>query len=96
MKMPDDNALPSPDFAERRHWFLTGASKAISVAGLILFTAHIGFAGLAQEAGMTMSQAVFMVAAIWALPAMVVMLGAVLSGAGISRWPSPWRCRRSA
>ena len=32
---------------------------------------------------MTMGQAVFMVLAIWALPAMVVLLGAVMSGAGM-------------
>lgn len=51
--------------------------------GLILCTAHIGFAGLAQEAGISMGQAVFMVLAIWALPGMVVLLGAVLSGAGL-------------
>jgi predicted branched-subunit amino acid permease len=83
MKMPDDNTLPSPDFAERRRWFQDGASKAFSIPGLILFTAHIGFAGLAREAGMTMGQAVFMVLVIWALPGMVVLLGAVMSGAGL-------------
>ncbi|MCX7305315.1 MAG: AzlC family ABC transporter permease [Hyphomicrobiales bacterium] len=81
--MPDEAVLPPPDFAERGHWFLTGAGKAISIPGLILFTAHIGFAGLAREAGMTMGQAVFMVLAIWALPGMVVLLGAVMSGAGL-------------
>lgn len=81
--MPDNSVLPHPGFAERRHWFLTGAGNVISIPALILFTAHIGFAGLAREAGMTMGQAVFMVLAIWALPGMVVLLGAVMSGAGI-------------
>lgn len=83
VQMPDDTVLPSPGFAERRRWFLLGASNAASVPGLILCTAHIGFAGLAQEAGITVAQAVFMIAAIWALPGMVVMLGAVMSGAGL-------------
>lgn len=57
--------------------------NAFSVPGLILATAHIGFAGLARDAGFGMAEAVFMVLAIWALPAMVVMAGAVLSGAGL-------------
>jgi predicted branched-subunit amino acid permease len=78
------HALPAdPGFAERRRWFLRGAAKAVSVPGLILCTAHIGFAGLAQEAGITMTQAMFMVLVIWALPGMVVLVGAVLSGAGL-------------
>lgn len=81
--MPSDAVSPGPSFAERRRWFLRGASKAASVPGLILCTAHVGFAGLAQEAGITMAQAVFMVASIWALPGMVVLIGAVLSGAGL-------------
>lgn len=81
--MSSDTASSVPGFSERRRWFLVGASKVVSVPGLILCTAHIGFAGLAQEAGITMAQAIFMVPVIWALPAMVVLLGAVLSGAGL-------------
>ena len=78
-----DQVPASPSFQQRRRWFLRGASKAASVPGLILCTAHIGFADLAQQAGMTMPQAVFMVLFIWALPGMVVLIGAVLSGAGL-------------
>jgi predicted branched-subunit amino acid permease len=81
--MPDDTALSSPSFAERRRWFFIGATKVASIPGLILCTAHIGFADLAQQAGMTMAHAVFMVLFIWALPGMVVLLGAVLSSAGL-------------
>nr|WP_292773189.1 AzlC family ABC transporter permease [Mesorhizobium sp.] len=62
---------------------MIGASESVSVPGLVLCTAHVGFAGLAQEAGVSMGLAVFMVLAIWALPAMVVLLGAILSGAGL-------------
>ncbi len=71
-----------PASTDHRRWYWQGVRKACSVPGLILCTAHVGYAGLAQEAGLDMPQAVFMVAAIWALPGMVVMLGAVLSGAG--------------
>jgi predicted branched-subunit amino acid permease len=81
--MPDDATFPSPGFSDRRRWFLIGASKAASVPGLILCTAHIGFADLARQAELTVAQAVFMVGAIWALPGMVVLVGAVLSGAGL-------------
>lgn len=81
--MPDDAVPPNPSFAERRRWFLIGTSKVLSVPGFILCTAHIGFADLAQQAGMTATQAVFMVLVIWALPGMVVLVGAVLSGAGL-------------
>lgn len=83
MQMPDDTVLPTPGFAERCRWFLRGASNVASVPGLILCTAHIGFADLAQQAGITMAQAVFMVGIIWALPGMVVFVGAVLSGVGL-------------
>ncbi|HTV66993.1 MAG TPA: AzlC family ABC transporter permease [Rhizobiaceae bacterium] len=74
---------PIPSFSERRVWFLRGMRNAFSVPGLILATAHIGFAGLARDAGFGIVEAVFMVMAIWALPAMVVIAGAVLSGAGL-------------
>ncbi len=80
---PAEVTDPLPSFSDRRRWFLIGASESVSVPGLVLCTAHVGFAGLAQEANMSMGVAVFMVLAVWALPAMVVLLGAVLSGAGL-------------
>ncbi len=81
--MTEPPSSPDGDAEASAAWFLRGARMAISIPGLILWTAHVGFAGLAQEAGLNVFQAVFMVAAIWALPAMVVMLGAILSGAGL-------------
>lgn len=83
IQMPDAPLATNPAFAERRRWYFVGMSKAASVPGLILCTAHIGFADLAQQAGMSAAQAIFMVGAIWALPGMVVLLGAVMSGAGL-------------
>lgn len=67
----------------RRRWFLRGVRAAISIPGLILASAFVGFAGLAKEAGFTLVETVFMVAVVWALPAKVVMIGAVLSGSTI-------------
>lgn len=46
-------------------------------------SAFVGFAGLAREAGISLTEAVFMTGVVWALPAKVVLLGAVLSGTSL-------------
>lgn len=71
----------SATFASRRRWFLRGAAKAFSVPGAILAISFVGFGGLAAEAGLTVAQTVFMTGLIWALPAQVVLVGAIMSGA---------------
>ncbi|AWC23860.1 AzlC protein [Aminobacter sp. MSH1] len=81
--MPTDDASPDPDFSIRRLWYLRGVRAAFSVPGLILASAFIGFAGLAKEAGLTLVQTVFMVGMVWALPAKVVLVGAILSGTSL-------------
>ncbi len=65
------------------HWFGQGAGAAFSVPGLILVSAFVGFAGLAKDAGLTLLQTVFMTAVVWALPAKVVLVGAILSGGSV-------------
>jgi predicted branched-subunit amino acid permease len=77
-----NDALPdiSPSTAGRRTWYLRGVRAAFSVPGLILTSAFVGFAGLAKEAGLTLAEAVFMTGVVWALPAKVVLVGAILSG----------------
>ncbi len=62
-----------------RRWFLRGAVTAFSIPGLILASAFVGFAGLAKESGLTVYETVFMTGIIWALPAKVVLIGAILS-----------------
>ncbi len=69
--------------AGRGRWYLRGVQTAVSVPGLILASAFIGFAGLAKESGLTLVQAVFMTGFVWALPAKVVLIGAILSGASL-------------
>lgn len=64
-------------------WFGRGALAAFSIPGLILASAFVGFAGLAREAGLSMAETVFMVAIVWALPAKVVLVGAILSNTGL-------------
>jgi predicted branched-subunit amino acid permease len=76
----DTQAAPS-DSPSR--WFLRGARAVVSIPALVLLTAMIGFAGLAKEAGFTLAQTLFMTVFIWALPAKVVLIGAVLSGASL-------------
>lgn len=93
--LPDDNGFrgessaacgapgEAPTARQRRRFFLLGARAGVSIPGLILASAFVGFAGLAKDAGFTLSQTIFMVAAIWALPAKVVLVGAVMSGASL-------------
>jgi len=61
-------------------WFWRGVATSFSLPGLILCSAFVGFAGLAREAGLSIFEAVFMVAVIWALPAKVVLVGAIMAG----------------
>ncbi len=81
--MSDLQASSDPGFTARRQWFLVGARTAFSLPGLILMSASVGFAGLANEAGMTLAQVVFMTGVIWALPGQVVLVGAIISGASL-------------
>lgn len=64
-------------------WYLRGLREVVSLPALILASSFVGFAALAQGAGFTLVQVVFMTAAIWALPGMVVLVGAVIAGNGL-------------
>lgn len=81
--MSEQTAPPNSEPFGRRHWYLAGVRAAYSVPGWILASAFIGFAGLAKEAGLTLAQTLLMVATVWALPAKVVLVGAILSGASL-------------
>ncbi len=81
--MPDSAAKPVPTTSDYRLWFLRGVRTAFSVPMLILMSAFVGFAGLAREAGITLAQVLFMTGMIWALPAKVVLLGAIMTGASL-------------
>lgn len=87
--MPDENdsapAASKPvTVRECLLWYARGSKAAISVPAAILASSFVGFAALAVEAGITMAQAVFMTAVVWALPAKVVLVGAVLAGNGLA------------
>lgn len=82
--MTDDAADTDPEPASRRAWYLRGMRATFSIPGFILTSAFVGFAGLAREAGLTVVEAVFMTGAVWALPAKVVLVGAILSGSSLA------------
>ncbi len=73
----------SSDERSAPFWWLRGVRSAISLPGLLLMSATIGFAALARESGLSLSQTLFMMVFIWALPAQVVLVGAMLSGAAL-------------
>lgn len=78
-------AVPVPSAAElsRFRWYLRGVARAASIPSLILASSFVGFAAIAMQAGVTMPQAVFMTGIVWALPAKVVLVGAIMSGNGL-------------
>lgn len=82
--MTDDAADTDPEPASRRAWYLRGVRATFSIPGFILTSAFVGFAGLAREAGLTLAEAVFMTGVVWALPANVVLVGAILSGSSLA------------
>lgn len=79
-----DDMPPHPSArSDCRRWFFRGVVASVSVPGLILISAFVGFAGLAREAGITLAQAVFMTGFVWALPAKVVLIGAIMAGSSL-------------
>lgn len=76
-------ANETTDGESRFHWYRRGMLAALSVPGLVLITSFIGFAALARETGFSFPETAFMIVTIWALPAKVVLIGGVVSGAGL-------------
>lgn len=84
--------LPQPDvetdiastFKERLQWFGRGSRNIFSLPALLLMFSFVGFSGLAIESDITMGQAVFMTLTIWALPAKVVLIGAITAGSSLA------------
>ena len=76
----------SPDSDDRSalSWFFTGMRGLLSLPALILLTSIIGFSAFALESGLTRTEAVFMSLVVWALPAQVILVGTMASGANIA------------
>ncbi|MBC7151928.1 MAG: AzlC family ABC transporter permease [Rhizobium sp.] len=64
-------------------WFLQGARGIFSLPAFILMTSFVGFSAFALESGVSRGEAMFMTAAIWALPAKMILIGMIASGANV-------------
>jgi predicted branched-subunit amino acid permease len=64
-------------------WFLLGARGIFSLPAFILMTSFVGFSAFALESGVSRGEAMFMTAAIWALPAKMILIGMMASGANV-------------
>jgi len=58
-------------------WFARGTLGIASAPALILMVTFIGFGVLCRESGLTLGQAMFMTASVWALPSQVVLVGSI-------------------
>lgn len=55
-----------------------------SLPALILMTSFVGFSAFAFESGITRGEAIFMTLSVWALPAKMILVGMMTSGAHIA------------
>lgn len=78
--------MPSAADEPQTGWqaFLRGVRDALGIPLLVLMATFAGFVGLARDAGLELSQTIFMVAFIWALPAQVVLVSQIVSGASLA------------
>ncbi len=66
------------------YWFARGAAGLFSLPGIILMLSFVGFAAFCVETGMPRDQVVFMVGIVWALPAKMILVSSIASGANIA------------
>lgn len=66
-----------------RYWFVQGMCGIWSVPAVILMLSFVGFAAFTAEAGVPVGQVMFMTGIVWALPAKVILVGSMLSGANL-------------
>lgn len=65
-------------------WFGKGMRGIFSLPALMLMLSFVGFCSLTAQAGIPLEQAVFMVGVVWALPAKVILVGSIMSGASLA------------
>ena len=64
-------------------WYGRGICHLASTPALVLWVSFMGFGGFARESGVDLIEVLFMVPTIWALPSKVVLVGGIVSGAGL-------------
>ncbi len=78
-----DDADVSASQLPARVWFFRGARAIVSLPAVILTAAFVGYAGLARESGLSLSETLMLTGLVWALPSIVVLTGALTSGMGL-------------
>lgn len=81
--MPESSNFPETVEKSFASWMLRGARSMLSIPAMILTAAFVGYAGLARESGLSLSETLMMAGMVWALPSIVVLTGAITSGASI-------------
>lgn len=79
-------SLRSPYPDERPHglrWFFQGVLSAASAPGFVLTATFVGFGGLLHDVGFPIGAGLLSTVLIWALPAQVILVGGVASGASL-------------
>lgn len=74
----------APDTQSQTHWFLIGMRGLFSLPAIILMLSFVGFAAFTAEANIPVDQVMFMTGMVWALPAKVILVGSMLSGAHVA------------
>lgn len=77
-------AETAPEPRSQTYWFLFGMRGLFSLPAIILMLSFVGFAAFTAEAKIPVGQVMFMTGMIWALPAKVILVGSMLSGAHIA------------
>jgi predicted branched-subunit amino acid permease len=62
---------------------LPALRASLSLPGLVLLGSMVGFGGMAHDAGWSLFETLLSTVVIWALPAQVILIGALASGAGL-------------
>lgn len=69
--------------SKRGTWFLKGMQGLFSIPAIILMISFVGFSAFALESGVSRTQAMVMTATVWALPAKMILIGTMTSGANL-------------
>ena len=80
------NSLRSSSSDEQPHtlrWFCQGVWASFSVPGLVLVATFIGFGGLLHDLEFPIGAGLLSTVLIWALPAQVILVGGIASGASL-------------
>lgn len=76
-------AETAPEAQSQMRWVLLGMRGIFSLPAIILMLSFVGFAAFTAEAKIPVDQVMFMTGMVWALPAKVILVGSMLSGAHI-------------